>query len=117
MPRKKNKQQQVLSNKQYLDLINQVIDPELGIGIVDLGLIYKVDELPNKEVKVTMTLTSMTCPAGPQIASQIEELLEDQSHIKTAIIEVVWDPPWDPGKMNPEVRTILYGNLEDEHSI
>lgn len=100
-----------------MELINQVIDPELGIGIVDLGLIYKVEELPRGVVKVTMTLTSMSCPAGLQITSQIEEVLEAESHIKTALIEVIWEPPWNPGKMNPEVRTILYGNLENDQPV
>ena len=117
MPPKKTKGRQPWTQHQYLDLINQVMDPELGIGIVDLGLIYKVEELPREEVKVTMTLTSMACPSGPEIAAQIEELLEAQAHIKTAIIEVVWDPPWEPGKMNPEVRTIIYGNLHGDRQI
>lgn len=112
---KKIERQTVLSTKQYMDVINEVMDPELGIGIVDLGLIYKVEELPKGIVKVTMTLTSMACPAGPQITSKIEEVLEALPHVKTALIEIIWDPPWDPGKMNPEIRTILYGNRTIEN--
>jgi len=100
----------IYSSKQYMDVINEVMDPELGIGIADLGLIYKIEELPKGIVKVTMTLTSMACPAGPLITSSIEEVLKALPHVKTVLIDMVWDPPWDPGKMNPEIRTILYGN-------
>lgn len=94
-----------------LDLLNQVIDPELGVGIVDLGLIYDVKKLPGGKVKVTMTLTSMTCPAGPQLMAGVEEVLKKNGKARDVEVELVWDPPWDPGKMNPQVRAILYGNI------
>lgn len=94
----------------YHAILNEVIDPEAGVGIVDMGLIYDVSE-ENGIVKVTMTLTSMGCPAGPQLTTDIDDILRLQPHVKDVEIEVVWDPPWTPDQMNPEIRQMLFGGL------
>lgn len=106
----------------YYHLINQVVDPEVGVGIADMGIVYRVDgpgkggksagALPKGTVNVTMTLTSMGCPAGPEITGDIDDILREQKEIKDVEIEVVWDPPWDPDMMKPEVRAILFGGIE-----
>lgn len=98
---------------EYKKIINQVIDPELGVGIVDLGLIYDVKELGKGKVKVIMTLTSMGCPLGPQIGESIESILLEQNHIKDVEVEIVWDPAWNPSMMDSDLRTMLYGNLHE----
>lgn len=93
----------------YYDIINQVIDPDLGVGIADMGLIYKVKE-KSGNVLVTMTLTSMGCPAGPDLISGIVDMLGKEKHIEDVQVEVVWDPPWSPDMMKPELKAMLFGN-------
>lgn len=100
----------VWHKKQYLDLINQVLDPETSVGITDMGLIYDVEEDKDGLVKVTMTLTSMGCPAGGQITTEIDAMLRLQPHVKDVKIEVVWEPAWNPAMMNPHVKAMLFGN-------
>jgi len=99
-----------LSKKDYLDIINQVLDPETGVGITDMGLIYDVEEHRDGLVTVTMTLTSMGCPAGGQITTEIDAMLRLQAHVTDVKIEVVWSPPWNPEMMNPDVKAMLFGN-------
>lgn len=92
----------------YYEIINQVIDPEVGIGIADMGLVY--DLKVNKGVaEVVMTLTSMGCPMGPELTTDIDAILRLQDEIQDVNIEVVWDPPWSPDKMKPEIRDMLFG--------
>lgn len=90
----------------YWALLNNVIDPELGVGIVDLGLIYDV-EIKDGRIKITMTFTSMGCPVGPSIISQVEEVAEEIPGVEEVSINLVWDPVWTPDKMNPDVRAML----------
>ena len=90
----------------YWALLNNVIDPELGIGIVDLGLIYDV-EITNGRAVVTMTLTSMGCPVGPSIIHQVEEEMEQVSGVEEVAVNLVWEPVWTPDRINPDVRAML----------
>ena len=94
----------------YYHILNQVIDPETGLGIVDMGLIYDAQEKKGV-VTVTMTLTSMGCPAGPQLTTDVDAILRMQEGVKDVEIEVVWEPAWHPDMMNPELRQMLYGGL------
>ena len=111
MPNEKNKKSGQPSLPYWAEL-NSMIDPELGIGLVDLGLIYNVERQSAGKVKVTMTLTSMTCPAGPQLIEGVTAALKSLPDVTGVDVELVWDPPWDPGKMNPQVRAIIYGNIQ-----
>jgi len=99
-----------LTKKKYFDLINSVIDPETGIGISDMGLIYDVIERPNGLIEIEMTLTSMGCPAGAQITTEIDSWLRLQKHVKDVKINIVWDPPWSPEMMNPDIKAMMFGN-------
>lgn len=94
----------------YYNIINQVIDPELGVGIADMGLIYSLEVDKFGLAKVVMTLTSMGCPMGPEIAGDIDAILHLQDEINHVEIDLVWDPPWTPELMNAEMRTMLFGN-------
>ncbi len=88
--------------------LKQVIDPELGIDIVSLGLIYEVKLSEDGKVYVRMTLTSPGCPAGPMIVGHSRLALEDLGFKDPEIdIEVVFDPPWTPEKASEEVRLIF----------
>lgn len=90
------------------NVLNQVIDPEIGVGIADMGLIYNA-EVKKGVAHVVMTLTSMGCPMGPELANDIDEILRLQDEVKDVELEVVWDPPWTPDKMKPELREMLFG--------
>ena len=94
----------------YYHIINQVVDPEVGVGIADMGIIYRVDE-KDGIIDVIMTLTSMGCPAGPEITTDIDGILRLQDNVKDVHIEVVWDPPWSPECIKPEIRTMLWGGM------
>lgn len=89
-----------------LNALKQVVDPELFVNIVDLGLVYGIQEDEHK-VLVDMTLTSPACPAGPQIISQAKTALEALPGIKEATIKLVMSPPWTPDRMTDEARDQL----------
>ena len=91
--------------------LKRVIDPELFVNIVDLGLIYLVDILPGEEgklnVNVEMTMTSPMCPAGPQLVANSRQVIEEIPGVGAVDIKVVMDPPWTPEKMTEEARDQL----------
>ena len=89
-----------------LDALKQVVDPELMINVVDLGLVYSIEQEADT-VKVEMTLTSPACPAGPQIVQQSKLALEKVEGIKAAEIKLVLSPPWTPDRMTDEARDQL----------
>lgn len=92
--------------EKYWELLNGVIDPELGVGIVDLGLIYGV-AINDGHAAITMTLTSMGCPVGPSIIHQVEEVSEEIPGVEEVSINLVWEPAWKPDMINPDVRAML----------
>lgn len=92
---------------ELLDALRQVIDPELMINIVDLGLVYDVEVQDEGQVKVAMTLTSPSCPAGPQIIQQSKLALEQVAGVTAAEIKLVMSPPWTPERMTEEARDQL----------
>jgi metal-sulfur cluster biosynthetic enzyme len=91
--------------------LKQVIDPELFVNIVDLGLIYVVDIKPGEEdkldVNVEMTMTSPMCPAGPQLVADSRRAVESMEGVGKVDIKVVMDPPWTPEKMTEDARDQL----------
>jgi metal-sulfur cluster biosynthetic enzyme/nitrite reductase/ring-hydroxylating ferredoxin subunit len=89
-----------------IDALRQVIDPELMINIVDLGLVYAVNHGDTK-VQIDMTLTSPACPAGPQIVQQAKMVLEKLPGITEAQIKLTMSPPWTPDRMTDEARDQL----------
>lgn len=91
---------------ELLEALKQVIDPELMINVVDLGLIYSVEQQDEK-VQVEMTLTSPACPAGPQLIQQAKLALEKIEGVKEADIKLVMSPPWSPDRMTDEARDHL----------
>ncbi|MGR4064404.1 MAG: metal-sulfur cluster assembly factor [Vulcanimicrobiaceae bacterium] len=87
-----------------------VKDPELDIGVLDLGLIYDiaVEGDAAEHVTVTMTLTSPMCPVGPAFKQSVEDKVRDVRGVKSANVEITFSPPWDPSTMaSDEVKTIL----------
>ena len=91
---------------EVVEVLRQVEDPELGMDIVELGLMYDV-EVEDGKVKVTHTLTSMGCPVGPLIQQQIDEVVRSLPGIDDVEVELTWDPPWTPDKMSEDAKFIL----------
>lgn len=83
-----------------------VIDPELGLNIVDLGLVYDV-EVEDGKAMITMTLTSPGCPAGGMIMSGAQEAAGSTEGVDEAEVKLVWKPFWTPERIDPEVRAAL----------
>ncbi|HXI20087.1 MAG TPA: metal-sulfur cluster assembly factor [Gemmatimonadales bacterium] len=86
-----------------------VKDPELNLNIIDLGLVYDVQLSEAGEVRVTMTLTSPGCPAGPEIVGDVKRVVEDLEGVTAVDVEIVWEPYWTPERMDPRVRAFLGG--------
>ena len=87
--------------------LRAVKDPELGLNIIDIGLVYDTAVDAEGHVHVRMTLTSPGCPAGAEIMADAKLVLEDLEGVKSAEIELVWEPYWTPEKMDPRVRAFL----------
>ena len=92
---------------ELIDALKQVIDPELMINIVDLGLIYNIEKEEDSKVAVDLTLTSPACPAGPQIMQQAKMALERLRGVASAEIKLVMTPPWTPERMTDDARDQL----------
>jgi metal-sulfur cluster biosynthetic enzyme len=88
------------------DALTNVIDPELGLDFVELGLIYDV-EVEDSAVFVTFTLTSPGCPIGPQVSEQIEEFVSELDGVTAVYPKMTFTPPWTPDLMSEEAKFAL----------
>jgi metal-sulfur cluster biosynthetic enzyme len=88
------------------EALTNVIDPELGLDFVELGLIYGID-VSGGDVHVTFTLTSPGCPIGPQVAEQIEEFVSELDGVSSVDSEMTFVPPWTPDKMSEDAKFAL----------
>jgi metal-sulfur cluster biosynthetic enzyme len=88
-----------LTSELVLEELKQVIDPEVGLNIVDMGLVYDV-RLDNSSVHVSMTLTTMGCPMHESIVQGARRALLSIPGVHEAEVELVWDPPWHPAMMS-----------------
>ena len=88
------------------EALRAVSDPELGVNIVDLGLIYDI-EVEGGAAKVTMTLTSPGCPAGDQILNGARTQTESVEEIDEAEVNLVWKPFWTPDRIDPKIRAAM----------
>ncbi len=87
--------------------LRQVVDPELHINIVDLGLIYDITVDEQQKVHIDMTLTSPACPYGPMILYNVRFVMKNSFNKDDVDINVVWDPPWSAEHMSEEARLEL----------
>jgi metal-sulfur cluster biosynthetic enzyme len=94
------------TKEQVVDALRAVEDPELGMDIVELGLLYDV-EVEGQKVKVIHTLTSMGCPVGPMIQENIDQIARSMPEVEDVEVELTWDPPWSPEKMSDDAKFIL----------
>ena len=94
------------TQEEVVEALRQVEDPELGMDIVELGLLYDV-EVEGPKVKVIHTLTSMGCPVGPMIQENIDQIARAMPEVEDVEVELTWDPPWSPEKMSEDAKFIL----------
>lgn len=95
-----------LTEDMVFEALSEVNDPELPVSIVDLGLIYDVQISGGNNVKLKMTLTTPGCSMGSSIAGQAENALKNAG-ANNVLVEIVWDPPWNPDMMSPEAKQKL----------
>jgi metal-sulfur cluster biosynthetic enzyme len=87
--------------------LRKVKDPELGLNIIDLGLVYEITVDASNNVHVDMTLTSPGCPAGPQIMTDVERTLQGLPGVGEVELNLVWSPYWTPERIEPRVRAYM----------
>jgi FeS assembly SUF system protein len=94
-----------INEVEVMDALRECYDPEIPVNIVDLGLIYGLDiQNETGEVNVTMTLTAMGCPMAGEVISEVEMRVGQVENVKTAKVEMTFDPPWSPDRMTEDAR-------------
>jgi metal-sulfur cluster biosynthetic enzyme len=96
----------VVTEDQVLEALEEVIDPELGLDFVSLGLVYDV-EIEDSQVYITFTLTTPACPIGPQVTEQMQEFVGELDGVEKVHPKMVFDPPWSPEKMTEDAKFAL----------
>ena len=100
----------MLTQDQVMEALKPVSDPEIGMSIVDLGLVYGVDiEDEGKKVQVSMTLTSPMCPYGPELVAAAKNAVNNLPEVNEAVINLVWVPRWDPREHASEEAKAMLG--------
>jgi metal-sulfur cluster biosynthetic enzyme len=89
-----------------MEALENVIDPELGLDFVSLGLVYDV-EIEGSEVNITFTLTSPGCPIGPQVTEQMKEFVSEVEGVEKVFPKMVFSPPWSPERMSEDAKFAL----------
>ena len=90
-----------------IEVLESIYDPEIPVDIYELGLIYDVDVSEDGDATITMTLTTPHCPVAESLPSEVELRILSVPGIRDAVVNLVWDPPWDPSKMSDEARLEL----------
>ena len=90
-----------------VEVLKSIYDPEIPVDIYELGLIYGVDVSEDGDAVVTMTLTTPHCPVAESLPNEVELRVLSVPGIRDAVVNLVWDPPWDPSKMSDEARLEL----------
>ena len=96
----------MVDHDDVLDALSNVIDPELGLDFVELGLIYGV-EIDGGHVHVTFTLTTPACPIGPQVSEQMQEFVGELDGVDEVVPHMVFSPAWTPEKMSEDAKFAL----------
>ncbi len=99
-------QTEVLTEEDVIEALEEVIDPELGLDFVSLGLIYDV-EIEDRDVHVTFTLTTPACPIGPQVSEQMKEFVSEIGGVEKVFPKMVFSPPWSPERMSEDAKFAL----------
>ena len=97
----------MVSEEEVYEALEEVIDPELGLDFVSLGLVYDVEVQDSGEVFVKFTLTTPACPIGPQVSEQMREFVGDLEGVSDVHPNMVFDPPWSPEMMSEDAKVAL----------
>jgi len=90
-----------------ISVMKTVYDPEIPVDVYELGLIYDIAISDDNEVKISMTLTSPSCPVAESLPAEVEAKVESLEQVKKAIVEITFDPPWDKDMMSEEAQLEL----------
>jgi metal-sulfur cluster biosynthetic enzyme len=93
-------------HEDVMEALENVIDPELGLDFVSLGLVYDV-EIEGSEVHITFTLTTPACPIGPQVTEQMKEYVGEVEGVEKVFPKMIFTPPWSPEKMSEDAKFAL----------
>ena len=96
----------MINEDEVTEALANVIDPELGLDFVELGLVYDVD-IDGPKVTVTFTLTTPACPIGPQVSEQMKEFVGELEGVEEVVPTMVFTPPWTPEKMSEDAKFAL----------
>ena len=102
-----NQRETLTLEAQIVEQLRTCFDPEIPVNIYDLGLIYAITVTPAGAVHVTMTLTSPGCPAAGILPGEVKAKVAESPGVTDVLVNVVWDPPWDPSKMSEDARLEL----------
>ena len=103
------------SQELVMTCLQGVIDPEVGLNIVDMGLVYGI-RIEDGVVEVRMTLTTQGCPMGSYITQEVRSCLGALEGVREVRVELVWEPAWNPGKIKPEALEMLRsGRMDDDY--
>ncbi len=93
--------------QKVIGALKKVYDPEIPVNIYDLGLVYSINVAGGGSVQVTMTLTAPACPVAGTLPGEVERVVGAVDGVNEAKVDVVWDPPWNPGMMSKMARVML----------
>lgn len=96
----------MVTEEEVYEALEEVIDPELGLDFVSLGLVYDV-EIESSDVYITFTLTTPACPIGPQVTEQMREFVSELDDVEGVHPKMVFDPPWSPEMMTEDAKFAL----------
>jgi FeS assembly SUF system protein len=99
-------EKQILELK-VIEALQTCYDPEIPVNIYELGLVYGIEISDSGDVRIQMTLTAPSCPVAASLPLQIESKVSASEGVKSAQVELVWDPPWNPGKMSESAKLQL----------
>ena len=97
----------MVTEKDVWNELKKVVDMELGIDVVNLGLIYEVKVIDGKKVYIKMTMTTPTCPLANVIVADVYHHIKGIPDVEDVDIELTYDPPWNPDMMSPEAKKLL----------
>jgi len=93
--------------KDVVEALKSIYDPEIPVNIYELGLIYNVDVRDDRSVEVRLTLTSPMCPVAGSLPPEVEAKVASVAGVTASIVDLVWDPPWNPGMMSEAAKLEL----------
>ncbi|HLW61583.1 MAG TPA: iron-sulfur cluster assembly protein [bacterium] len=97
----------MITRRDVVEILRRIVDPEIGLNIVETGLVYGIDTA-NGRVRVVMTMTTPACPVTGYLTGEVETTLRESfPEVQAVEVELVWDPPWDPLMMSEDARDRL----------